>query len=214
RGTLIALARTVDANSPWTAGHSERVSALAVIIGRVLQLSPEDLDRLEVGGLLHDVGKVGVSPDILNKPGPLTDTEYAKVRAHTTLGASILEPVRAYRDLIPLVRSHHELLDGSGYPDGLSGDQIPPLVRIMTVADIFDALVSTRPYRDALPLVEIMSLFRKGNGVKFDADVLGVFLNMLGAGYADIWRLYPQLTEQLSHGVTSEDEALLIGRWT
>ncbi len=211
RGTLVALARTVDANSPWTAGHSERVSALAVIIGRALQLAPEDLDRLEVGGLLHDVGKIGVSAEILNKPSALTDMEYESVRAHTTLGASILAPVRAYRDLMPLVRSHHELLDGSGYPDGLSGDQIPLLVRVMTVADIFDALVSKRPYREALPLVETVSLFRRGSGVKFDAHVLEVFLQTLAAGHSDIWNLYPQLAAQFPPGAA---EALVLERWT
>jgi len=136
------------------------------------------------------------------------------VRAHTTLGASILAPVRAYRDLMPLVRSHHELLDGSGYPDGLAGDQIPPLVRIMTVADIFDALVSDRPYRDALPLVEAVALFRQGAGVKFDGRVLGGFFRVLAAGHADVEELYPHLTGQLIPAVPPAIEQDLLGRWT
>ncbi len=214
RGTLVALARAIDANSPWTAGHSERVSAVAVVIGGVLGLPPADLDRLEIGGLLHDVGKIGVSADILNKPARLTDAEMDSVRAHTTLGAGILAPVRAYRDLLPLVRSHHELLDGSGYPDGLAGEQISPLVRVMTVADIFDALVSTRPYRDALPLAEAVALLRQGSGEKLDPQVVVAFLKALGAGHADLWTIYPQLADQLAPGAVPLDEALLTTRWT
>lgn len=214
RGTLIALARAIDANSPWTAGHSERVSAMAVHIGRSLGLSTEDLDKLEIGGLIHDVGKIGVSADIINKPGTLTEAEYEAVRAHTTLGASILAPVRAYQDLLPLVRSHHELLDGTGYPDGLSGEQIPPLVRVMTVADIFDALVSKRPYRDALPLAEAVALLRKGQATKFDTRVVDGFLYMLASGHADIETLYPHLVGQVLPEVTAATERALLGRWT
>ena len=211
RGTLIALARTVDANSPWTAGHSERVSALSQVIGRSLGLAPEEIDRLEVGGLLHDVGKIGVSPDLLNKPGALTAGELEAVRAHASLGADILAPVRAYRDLLPLVRSHHELLDGSGYPDGLVGDQIPPLVRIMTVADIFDALVSDRPYRSALPLVDVVAVFRRGLHVKFDAGVVDTFLRALSAGHHGIWEIYPRLADQVAPATAPTDDALLTG---
>ena len=196
RGTLTALARAIDANSPWTAGHSERVSAVAQVIGRARQVSPEDMDRLARGGLLHDVGKIGVSADILNKPGALTQEEFERVRSHTTLGAGILAPVRAYRDLIPLVRSHHEMLDGSGYPDGLSGADIPPLVRIMTVADVFDALVSDRPYRAALSIVEAVAILRQGAGIKFDVDAVEAFLRALGSGDAEFWRIYPSLAEQ------------------
>lgn len=214
RGTLIALARAIDANSPWTAGHSERVSAMAQLIGRQMSFPAEDLDRLEIGGLIHDVGKIGVSADIINKPGALTAAELEAVRAHTTLGASILAPVRAYQDLLPLVRWHHELLDGSGYPDGISGEQIPPLVRVMTVADIFDALVSKRPYRDALPLAEAVALLRQGRESKFDGRVIDGFLQVLVSGHVEIEGLYPHLSGQVLPEVSLATEQALLGRWT
>jgi HAMP domain-containing protein len=209
RGTLTALARAIDANSPWTAGHSERVSAVSQVIGRTLQVSAEDMDRLGRGGLLHDVGKIGVSADILNKPGALTEAEFQQVRSHTTLGAGILMPVRAYHDLIPLVRSHHELLDGSGYPDGLSGAQIPPLVRILTVADVFDALVSDRPYRPALSVIEAMAILRRGAGSKFDPGAVEAFLRVLGRGDAELWQVYPPLGEQFIAWPAARDGQLL-----
>ena len=113
-GAMLALARTIDANSPWTAGHSERVTKVALEIGRRLALDAPTLDRLRRGGLLHDIGKIGVPADILNKPGPLTDAERTVVQSHPTVGAEIVRPITAFGDIIPLIRSHHELLDGSG----------------------------------------------------------------------------------------------------
>src|SRR5206468_8382401 len=134
-----------------TAGHSERVTAFAVEIARRLGLGEAELMQLHRGGLLHDIGKIGVPRELLEKQAPLTRDERRRMEAHTTTGARILAPIASFGDVIPLVRSHHELLDGSGYPDGLRGDEIPPLVRILTVADVFDALVSERPYRTAWP---------------------------------------------------------------
>jgi HD-GYP domain-containing protein (c-di-GMP phosphodiesterase class II) len=197
-GALRALARAIDANSPWTAGHSERVGLVAAAIGRELGLEPRQLDCLHRGGLLHDVGKIGVPADILNKPGRLTPAELEKVRAHPAMGATILAPIQAYQDLLPLVRSHHELLDGSGYPEGLVGGQIPPLVRVLTVADIFDALVSDRPYRDAWNARKAIDYIAGGAGVTFDPQVVDAFRAVVFQGSADLWRAYPMLERQLA----------------
>ncbi len=197
-GALRALARAIDANSPWTAGHSERVAMLSTAIGRELGLGARDLDRLHRGGLLHDIGKIGVPPEVLNKAGRLTPGELDKVRAHPALGAKILAPIQAYEDLLPLVLSHHELLDGSGYPDGLTGDRIPQLVRILTVADVFDALVSDRPYRGAWNPRKAIDYIAGGSGITFDPVVTSAFHELLKRGSPDLWQAYPALESQLA----------------
>jgi len=194
-GALTALAKAIDAVSPWTAGHSERVTQGALEIGRRLGLSQTDLDLLHRGGLLHDMGKVGVPPAILDKPGALTPDEREIVERHTTLGAQILEPITAFRPLIPLVLHHHEFLDGTGYPRHLSGDQIPLLVRILTVSDVYDALASDRPYRAAWPKEKAIAFLQEGAGRRFDPKVVKAFT----AAVAEGWE--PTLTpgSQLSH---------------
>jgi putative nucleotidyltransferase with HDIG domain len=178
-GALVALARTIDANSPWTAGHSERVTQVAMAIGRSLGLDPAELDLLHRGGLLHDIGKIAVPASILDKPARLTDDERRAIEAHPATGARILAPIAAYRDVIPLVRWHHEALDGTGYPDGLEGADIPDLVRILTVADVFDALVSERPYRPAWPTDHAVSYLIENAGRKFDREVVDAFAQSL-----------------------------------
>jgi putative nucleotidyltransferase with HDIG domain len=192
-GALTALARTIDAVSPWTAGHSERVTLGALEIGRRLGLGQEELDLLQRGGLLHDIGKLGVPPAILDKPGSLTAEERAIVQRHTTLGTEILEPMAAFRDLIPLVLHHHEALDGSGYPHGLTGSQIPLLVRILTVSDVYDALVSDRPYRAAWPREEAVAFLRNGAGIRFDATIVKVFIEAVLGGWAPSLASTPSL---------------------
>lgn len=182
--TLTAFARTIDAVSPWTAGHSERVTLGALEIGRRLGLPAEELELLHRGGLLHDIGKVGVPASILDKPGQLEVAEYEQIKLHPTIGARILAPIGALQRALPLVLHHHELLDGSGYPDGLRGEQIPPLVRILTVADVFDALVSERPYRAAWPVDQAIAYLRQNAGTKFDAAAVEV----LAAATATGWR--------------------------
>ena len=177
-GTLEALARSIDAVSPWTAGHSERVTGLAMAIGRRLELSDDQLDQLHRGGLLHDVGKIGVSPAILDKPGKLTDAEFETIRAHPVIGARILEPVTAYEDVIPIVRHHHERFDGSGYPDRLAGRAIPYLARVLTVADVYDALVSDRPYRGGWAHQEAVDYIAKRVGMEFDPEIVAAFLQL------------------------------------
>lgn len=180
-GTLEALARSIDAVSPWTAGHSERVTRVSVAIGRRLGLSADLLDQLHRGGLLHDVGKIGVPSTILDKPGKLDDAELHAIRAHPVIGARILEPIHAYEDVIPIVRHHHERFNGTGYPDRLAGRAIPYLARVLSVADVYDALVSRRPYREGWPHEKAKAYIADRAGIEFDPDVVAGFLELVGS---------------------------------
>jgi putative nucleotidyltransferase with HDIG domain len=206
-GALTALARTVDAASHWTGGHSERVTRHAVEIARRIGLDAASLARLRQGGLLHDIGKIGVPATILDKPGPLSDSELVVMQSHPAIGANIVESVRAFRDLVPLVLHHHELLDGSGYPHGLRGDEIPGLVRILTVADVYDALVSNRPYRNGLGADVALGILVKDAGTKFDERAVGVLREMVGAGWAPSRYSDPTPDAELCEG----DRRMLIG---
>lgn len=177
-GALKALARTIDANSPWTAGHSEQVTAIALRIAEELQLPPGDLETIHRGGLLHDIGKIGVPAAILDKPGRLTDEERLVIQRHPEIGATILGPLPVFADAIPLVRWHHEALDGSGYPDGISGDLIPEMVRVLTVADVFEALTAERPYRPGWTQAEALNLLKEGRGTRFDSEVVAALISV------------------------------------
>ncbi len=178
-GTLKALARTVDAKSSWTAGHSERVTKVALEIGTVLGLSQKEMDNLHRGALLHDIGKLGVSVAILDKPGALDDEEYNMIKKHPSIGATILEPIASYKDIIPIVVQHHERYDGKGYPDGLSGDAINIGARILAVADVFDALNSDRPYREGWAVERVVDLITEEAGRQFDPDIVEAFLEIM-----------------------------------
>jgi len=177
-GTLTALARTVDTNSPWTAGHSERVTTLAMDLGRELGLPPDEIDLLHRGGLLHDIGKVGVPPSILDKPGKLTEEEYAVIKKHPSKGAMILEPISNLQKVIPIVSQHHERFDGKGYPNGLSGESISLHARILAVADVVDALVSDRPYRPGWSREKVLGYARENAGQQFDPKVVDAFFRI------------------------------------
>jgi putative nucleotidyltransferase with HDIG domain len=178
-GTLTALARAVDAKSSWTAGHSERVAKLALKIGQALELNAAELENLHRAALLHDIGKIGISASILNKPGKLTDEEYAKMKNHPQLGARILEPIGAYASVIPLVLQHHERIDGKGYPNGLKGDEISLGGRIIAVADVYDAVTISRPYRAGWPIERAVDLIKNGSGDQFDPKVVAAFLEVM-----------------------------------
>jgi putative nucleotidyltransferase with HDIG domain len=180
-GTLTALARAVDAKSPWTAGHSERVTNLALEIGQVLGLAPKDLDVLRRAALLHDVGKIGIPMAILDKPKKLSEEECELMKQHTRMGGRILEPISAYADVLPIVLQHHERLNGIGYPDGLSGKAICLGARILAVADVFDAMVSDRPYRAGWDQEHVLEHIKQGAGQQFDLDVVKALLKVAGS---------------------------------
>ncbi|MFH2064435.1 MAG: HD domain-containing phosphohydrolase [Pseudomonadota bacterium] len=178
-GALTALARTVDAKSPWTAGHSERVTELSVNVGRMLNLAPAQLEILTRAALLHDIGKIGVPAQILDKKDKLDNEEFARIQMHSRIGARILEPIAAYKDAIPIVLQHHERFDGSGYPNGLCGETITLGARIIAVCDVFDAMASDRPYRKSIPRENVIDLITKESGRQFDPIVVEAFLKIV-----------------------------------
>lgn len=178
-GAINALARTVDAKSSWTAGHSIRVAKMALKIGSELGISSRKLEDLHRAALLHDVGKVGIPLSILDKPGALDDDEYAIIKKHPTIGARILEPISSYADIIPIVLQHHERFDGKGYPGGISGNEIDIGARILAVADVYDALVSDRPYRKGWAPESVIDYIRRESGSQFDPYVAEIFWAMM-----------------------------------
>ncbi len=178
-GAIRALARAIDAKSQWTAGHSERVTNMALSIGRRLGLSGQEMELLRRGGLLHDIGKIGVPASILDKPTRLTDEEFETVKQHPQMGAKILAPITAYADVIPIVLFHHERYGGGGYPQGLVGDRIPLLARVLAVADVFDAVTTPRPYRGPMTTEEAVQLIRRDSGTHFDPAIVSVFVALM-----------------------------------
>jgi putative nucleotidyltransferase with HDIG domain len=178
-GSLTAFARAIDAKSHWTAGHSERVTTIALKIGKTLGLSPEDLDILHKGALLHDIGKIGVAYEILDKPGGLIPEEREDMQKHVILGARILEPIPAYSEILPIVKQHHENYDGTGYTEGLAGNDICLYARILALADRFEALTSDRPYRKAWSQKKAIEFAKKQAGKDFDPKVVKAFLEVV-----------------------------------
>lgn len=177
-GTLTALARAIDAKSAWTAGHSERVTNLALKIAHAMGLSAKDLQILHRGGLLHDIGKIGTPSTILDKPAELAAEEMEIMRDHVKVGVRILEPIPCFREVLPIVAQHHEWFDGSGYPAGLAGECISLHARITTIADCYDAIVSDRPYRSGIARQEALEILRRRSGTQFDPAVMKVFLRL------------------------------------
>ncbi len=178
-GAIRALAAALDARDPYTAGHSERVSVIAVAIGRELQLPVDDLEVLRLGALLHDIGKIGVPDQVLRKPGPLTAAEYDAIKEHPALGARILRTVPFLSPHIPIVELHHERPDGRGYPRGLRDEDIPMAARIVHVADAYDAMTSARAYRRALPTADALRELWRCAGTEFHADIVGALVRAL-----------------------------------
>lgn len=177
------LRYTVEAKDQYTRGHSERVSDYSVLVGEKLGLSDADIHTLKIGGLFHDIGKIGVPDAVLSKPGKLTDEEYEEIKKHPTIGAQILSNATIFADIIPIVKYHHERYDGRGYPEGLVGEDIPYLARIAAVADTYDAMRSRRPYRDALPIDIVKEEFKKNIGTQFDPDIASLFLDIIKNDY-------------------------------
>jgi hypothetical protein len=185
--TVSSLAGAVDARDKYTAGHSRRVQQISVDIGRVLRLSAGELEALEWGGLLHDIGKIGVPDDVLLKPDRLTKEERAMMNAHPVIGANIIAPVTKLAPELPIIRHHHEWYNGSGYPDRLIGDEIPKLARVLHVADAFEAMTAARPYRmKPLTSEQAIAELRKFAGVQFDPVMVDAFAKThWAAGVAD-----------------------------
>lgn len=174
--TLKAFSETIEQKDAYTKGHCNRVRNLAVALGKELALSPESLDVLEGGALLHDIGKIGIPEEILNKEASLCAEEYEVVKTHPQAGVRIVSHLPYLKRYIPIIRSHHERIDGQGYPDGMKGDEIPIEVRIVTLADAFDAMTSSRAYREALPLEIALEELKFFSGTQFDAVLVNLFI--------------------------------------
>ena len=170
------LSGAIDAKDPYTRGHSDRVRTMSVRIGMKLGFSEKRLESLDYGSLLHDIGKIGIKDVLLQKPGPLSPEEYQSIQEHTLIGVKIIEEDDFFKDKLPMIRSHHERFDGSGYPDGLAGEAIPLEARIISVPDAFDAMTSLRHYRRAIPLEKILIELKRGKGKQFDPQILEIFL--------------------------------------
>jgi putative two-component system response regulator len=158
---LFALARSIEAKDPYTGGHCERLSAISAELGRRIGLPEEQLIALRRGGIVHDIGKVAVPDAILLKRGPLSEEEWRIMREHPVTGERICAPLKSFRLVLPIIRSHHEKFDGSGYPDGLRGEQIPLVARILQLADVYDALTTERPYKRAFPDGEALQIMEQ-----------------------------------------------------
>lgn len=184
--SIQTLRYTVEAKDPYTRGHSDRVSEYSVLIGEKLGLTDDDINILRVGGLFHDIGKIGIPDSILLKESKLTDDEYSEIKNHPSIGAHILCDAEVFKDIIPIVKHHHERYDGKGYPSQLKSTDIPYLARITAVADAFDAMTSKRTYRDSLPIDIVHSEIEKNLGTQFDPEVGKVFLDIIDNEYEKI----------------------------
>ena len=184
--SIQTLRYTVEAKDQYTRGHSDRVSEYSVLIGKHMNLSEKDLEVLKIGGLFHDIGKIGIPDAILLKNTKLTDDEYSEIKNHPAIGKHILSNAKIFENLVPIVYHHHEKYDGTGYPERLSGHSIPLFARIAAIADTFDAMTSKRSYRDALSLDIVRDELERNSGKQFDPEILKVFLNILDNHYSEI----------------------------
>lgn len=176
---LYVLSNMLDAKDHYTEGHSQRVTKFAIYLAKALRLSLSDQDMLKKAGLLHDIGKVGVPENVLNKPGPLTPEEFELIKKHPVLSEKICSPLRSMKNILGIIRHHHESFDGKGYPDGLRGEEIPLGSRILAVADAFDAMGSDRPYRKGMPKEKVIKVLKEGAGVQWDPKLVDLFTNLI-----------------------------------
>ena len=184
--SIQTLRYTVEAKDTYTRGHSDRVSEYSVLIGKYMGLPEEDLEILKIGGLFHDIGKIGIPDAILLKDSKLTDDEYSEIKNHPAIGKHILSNAKIFENIIPIVFHHHEKFDGNGYPEKLAGKNIPLYARIAAIADTFDAMTSKRSYRDALSLDIVKNELARCSGAQFDPEILKVFLDILDNHYQEI----------------------------
>lgn len=174
-----AMVRALDARDAYTAGHSAAVAVYSRDIAREMEMGEDDIDLVHLTGLVHDIGKIGVSAEVLQKTSALNDEEWAEMRRHSEIGATILVEVEDYAEVAKIVRSHHERFDGAGYPDGLARDEIPLLARVIAVADAYNAMTSDRPYRNAMPPEVAIQQLLNGRGSQFQAEMVDAFVRVL-----------------------------------
>ena len=177
--TIGILRQTVEAKDPYTRGHSDRVSEYSVLIGKKLGLDEKTLHILKIGGLFHDIGKIGIPDSILLKESKLSDEEYSQIKNHPMIGVHMLGDAAIFTDILPIVKHHHERYDGRGYPSQLVGDDIPYVARIAAVADTFDAMTSKRSYRDSLPIDVVRAEIERCSGTQFGPNIAKVFLDIM-----------------------------------
>lgn len=177
--TIQSLAAALDAKDAYTRGHSQRVAEMARQVASALKLPEKEIDAVHYAGLLHDIGKIGVQDDVLNKVGALTDQDWEKIRSHATIGAEIVQHVRFLQGVSEMIRHHHESYDGSGYPAGLKGEEIPLGARILAVCDAYDAMTTERPYRKAMTVEDAVTELKSKAGVQFDPQVVEAFLEIV-----------------------------------
>ncbi len=177
-GMVEALTASIDAKDRYTCGHSERVGLMAAALASALGMKPEEAERIRIAGLLHDVGKIGVPEAVLTKPGRLTEAEFEQMKRHPAIGHRILRDMPSLEDILPGVLHHHERWDGGGYPNGLAGDDIPYIARLLGVADAFDAMSSTRSYRAAMPRQKVLSEVLRCAGQQFDPEMARAFVQL------------------------------------
>lgn len=175
---ITSLAYALEAKDKYTSGHSQRVAHISVVIARELGLPHDDIERIRLAGLVHDIGKIGVKEVVLNKPGYLTEEEFQHIKYHPAMGEHILSPIVDDEKILMIVRYHHERYDGRGYPDGLSGEQIPLGARIMVVADSYDAMTSERPYRYAMSSKKAYAEIERGRGTQYSPEVVDAFIRV------------------------------------
>lgn len=178
KNTIISIIRAVDARDKYTAGHSKRVVEISLMIGKTLNMDDKSLEKLELAALFHDIGKLGIPESILNKPDSLTQLEYEKIKEHPSIGESIINQIEALEDILPIIRHHHEKFSGDGYPDGLSGENIPLESRIIALADAFDAMTTDRPYRKALSFEEALEEIKNNSSTQFDTSIVNSFFSI------------------------------------
>ncbi|MBN2586626.1 MAG: response regulator [Candidatus Fermentibacteraceae bacterium] len=175
--TVVILTQTIEAKDPYTRGHSLRVSEYSVAIGKRMGLDRKSIQILRLGSLLHDIGKIGISSSVLNKPGRLTSKEYDLIKEHTIIGERILQNVDFFKPILPLVKSHHRWHDGNGYPELERGNDVPLESEILSVADVYDALTSDRPYRGAMSRDTALSVLKEVSGTQLSPDIVKLFID-------------------------------------
>ncbi|MBI4734006.1 MAG: HD-GYP domain-containing protein [Rubrobacteridae bacterium] len=182
---IMALVEALNAKDPYTRGHSERVSIYSLLLSEHMNLTDEEIDSIYIASYLHDIGKIGIHENVLNKPDKLTNDEYEHIKSHPGISGQIVSQLPNLEHIASIVRHHHERHDGHGYPDGLKGLDIPLGARILAIADAFDAMTTDRPYRDGFNAMEALSEIDRCSGLQFDPELTPIFIDAYGKSYGD-----------------------------